>query len=188
MKFRSTRPHMAAHFLRCDAMKTCFKCLLTKSLEEFYKHSAMGDGRLNKCIACTKADVARHRQQNLESIRAYDRMRGAMPHRLAARREYLSTPEGKAAHRRALKASQLRFPEKRKARIALGNAVRDGRVIPWPACAIPECDCKPEAHHADYARPLDVVWLCERHHKDTHKLARAMAREAKAPDLTRKAI
>ena len=25
-----------------------------------------------------------------------------------------------------------------------------------------------EAHHEDYTRPLDVVWLCRRHHKGLH--------------------
>lgn len=32
-------------------------------------------------------------------------------------------------------------------------------------------DCsKPEAHHPDYANPLDVVWLCPAHHKQAHAL------------------
>jgi len=36
--------------------KICFKCLLEKSLEQFYKHPTMGDGHLNKCKECTKKD------------------------------------------------------------------------------------------------------------------------------------
>src|ERR1700760_3015968 len=38
-------------------MKICFKCLLTKSIDEFYKHPAMSDGHLNKCKSCTKEDT-----------------------------------------------------------------------------------------------------------------------------------
>jgi hypothetical protein len=37
--------------------KTCFKCLCKLPLEAFYKHAAMGDGRLGKCKECTKKDA-----------------------------------------------------------------------------------------------------------------------------------
>ena len=156
-------------------MKRCFKCQCEKPLEDFYRHSAMGDGRLGKCKECTKNDVKRHRQENLEAVRAYDRLRGSMPHRVAARKEYAKTTDGKLAHARARKASAARFPARNKARTTLGNAVRDGRVIPWPVCAVPECCGKPQGHHPDYSRPLDVVWLCDKHHKEAHALVKQAA-------------
>ena len=136
-------------------MKKCFKCKEEKELTEFYKHGAMQDGRLGKCKQCTKQDVARHRSENLSEIREYDRRRSLLPHRRERNREV--TAAWRAAN-----------PERRAAQLALLAAVKKGEVTPWPVCAMPECDGKPEAHHPDYSRPLDVVWLCSAHHKQAH--------------------
>lgn len=149
-------------------MKTCFKCLQSLPLDAFYKHSAMGDGHLGKCKECTKSDVKNHRAENLERIRAYDKLRASVPHRIAARKEYAKTDAGKAAHKKALHVSKFRFPERAKARNAVSNATRDGRLEKLP-CFV--CGERAEAHHPDYSRPLDVVWLCVHHHKQAHAIA-----------------
>ena len=136
--------------------KRCFKCACEKPLEGFYKHAQMSDGRLNKCIACTKNDVNAHRQANLERIRAYDKMRASQPHRMALAK-------------RVNAEWQAKYPERRAANVTLGNAVRDGRIKKQP-CWV--CGLKAVAHHPDYDRPLDVVWLCQPHHKQTHALVK----------------
>jgi hypothetical protein len=38
--------------------KKCFRCKESKEINQFYKHPEMHDGRLNKCINCTKKDAS----------------------------------------------------------------------------------------------------------------------------------
>lgn len=158
-------------------MKTCFKCGTEKPLSEFYKHSKMADGHLNKCKSCTKSDVTAHRAANLDRIQEYDRQRGMLPHRVAARQEYQQTEAGKSAVLRSHQRSKKRHPDRYKARNAVNSAIANGRLVPWPACAFVPCtDPKVEAHHPDYSRPLDVVWLCPTHHKQAHALFTSLIR------------
>lgn len=148
-------------------MKRCFRCLCEKPLDAFYKHSQMSDGRLNKCIECTKADVRKNRLEKLEQYRSYDRTRSSNPDRVAARRAYAKTPEGKLAHARANARWIVAHAIRRKASNAVNNAIRDGKLIPEP-CFI--CGAKAQAHHPDYSRPLSVTWLCPSHHKAAHRI------------------
>lgn len=67
-------------------MKECFKCNKVKGLSEFYKHSEMKDGHVNKCKECNKLDVQRNYAQNREHYREYDMKRN----RLDLRRMLLS--------------------------------------------------------------------------------------------------
>jgi hypothetical protein len=145
--------------------KRCFKCQQELALEEFYRHPRMKDGRLNKCIECAKRDVTANRLEKLSYYRIYDKQRAFLPHRIEARRAYMQTQKGKAAHAAALRRQQIRFPKKAKARQIVRNAVRDGAIARQPCI---KCGAKAEAHHPDYDRPLDVVWLCPQHHKAAH--------------------
>ncbi len=155
--------------------KRCFKCLCDKPLEDFYKHSAMGDGRLGKCKECTKADVRKNRTEKIAHYRAFDKARASQPHRVAARAAYSKTPAYAESHAASAKRWANKHPERRKASHIVSNAVRDGKLIPWPVCAVPECCGKPQGHHPDYSRPLDVVWLCVKHHKEAHALVKQAA-------------
>lgn len=147
--------------------KVCFKCQVEKALTEFYVHPQMGDGRLNKCKECARKDVRANYEANVDYYREYERSRSMLPNRVQARKRYQSTPPGKAAVRRAHDKFVANNPEKRAAHVAVGNAVRDGRLRKQP-CEV--CgEKKAQAHHDDYSKPLAVRWLCVPHHNEQHK-------------------
>ena len=144
--------------------KMCFKCLCKKPIGDFYQHRQMADGRLNKCKDCTKNDARAHRAENLAEVRAYDRMRGSMPHRISMRMEYAKTEAGKLSSSAAKSKYEREHRDRKIANTAVNNAVRWGAMLQWPVCAVPDCAVeKTEAHHPDYGNPLGVVWLCKRH-------------------------
>ena len=135
-------------------MKRCFKCGIEKDIAEFYRHPRMADGHLGKCKECTKRDVAAHYRDALEKIIAYERARQQTEHRRAKQRQY-----GRARARRS--------PEKNRARLITKRAVLRGLIARLP-CAVCGQTGAVEAHHTDYSKPLDVVWLCHSHHKQVH--------------------
>lgn len=158
-------------------MKKCFKCSIDKPLSEYYKHKAMADGHLNKCKQCTKKDVHKHRDENIEKIRAYDRDRPNKIERAKQSAEYHKTEKGKDVRFIATKTYRAKNPLRYKATSAVGNALRDKRLFRPSNCESCNADCKPQGHHDDYLKPLSVRWLCTRCHADFHKNAREILRE-----------
>ena len=57
---------------------------------------------------------------------------------------------------------------KRAAWGAVADAVKDGRLLREP-CEVCGATDDVHAHHNDYARRLEVSWLCRTHHADHHK-------------------
>ena len=138
--------------------KECFKCKTIKPLLEFYKHSKMLDGHLNKCKECAKNDVLLHREKNLEKIRQYDRDRAKNPDRRKANTEI--TKIWRSEDRR-----------RQKAHNAVSRGIKKGILIRQPCCRCNEINSL--AHHDDYDKPLDVMWLCQPCHKQRHKEIKA---------------
>lgn len=62
------------------------------------------------------------------------------------------------------KAYRKRNPAKVAARKAVFSAVRSCLLIK-ELCF---CGEESEAHHPDYSKPLDVIWLCRKHHLEIH--------------------
>jgi hypothetical protein len=62
----------------------------------------------------------------------------------------------------------------RRAHKAVENALIRGTLHRNP-CMVCGTQDRVQAHHEDYSRPLDVVWLCPTHHKARHREMRCNA-------------
>jgi len=132
-------------------MKPCIHCKEIKLLGEFYKHPRMADGRLNVCKPCKRL-YARHYAKT-------DAGRISSTRRQRTKRRHLWQNEYRKK-RRAM------APEKYRARNIAWAAIRDGKIFKQPLCQFPGCEStRVEGHHEDYSHPLDVLWLCRKHHR-----------------------
>ena len=133
--------------------KKCFKCGAVKELAEFYRHPQMKDGHLNKCKECTKIDVFTNYRRNRQHYAEYERERSKRPKR-----------KGRALEYQRKRRSEN--PMKYRANTKLGNAKRSEEIVQGECeiCGAPNT----EGHHDDYEKPLDVRWLCRKHHLQKH--------------------
>lgn len=134
-------------------MKTCAKCGQEKSRDQFYAHPKGKDGLFAKCKDCQKADVRANYAAKRGQYQAYDAKRNATEERRQHRRD-------------AGRQHYWSHHDKAIARIALKRAVRNGAIVRGP-CTV--CgDPNTEGHHHDYSKPLEVEWLCFKHHREDH--------------------
>ncbi len=135
--------------------KTCKICLVEKPLDEFYllflktkTQTAKHEGR---CKECRRIEGRLHKRKTYDPI--------------AARKQQIKRRDsGRMAI--SFARSVLKYPEKNKARYTLHNAIATGKIIRQP-CEV--CGKKEsQGHHEDYSKPLEVKWLCRRHHADVH--------------------
>lgn len=136
-------------------MKTCRTCGVENKIEEFYVHSEMADGHLNICKDCIKNNVRTRREMFPEKVRAYDMSRANKPNRVKTKREV-------SARRRREVAGYS------AAHNAVTRAVKAGALLKEETCGLCGSGGRLEAHHCDYSKKLDVVWLCIACHRRLH--------------------
>lgn len=127
-----------------------------KNISNFYT----GD---SSCKECRRALIAARRADKIEEIREYDRKRGQLPERKAR------VKENNGRWPRSPKLFRSKHPEKYAAHIAVGNALRDGKITKPNECERCGADWQLHGHHEDYAKPLEVVWLCAECHGARHR-------------------
>ena len=149
------RPVTTLMTMTCPS-KRCFKCGEEKPLAEFYVHSRMADGHLNKCKACARRDTSLNYHAKRSAKAEYERRRQDDPDRRKNKAEY-------QRKYRSNETGRL----KSWARCATRRAIASGLLVVTPCEA---CGAKDNlhAHHDDYRQPLRVHFLCFGCHMARH--------------------
>jgi len=123
-------------------MKLCGRCKAEKPIAEFNKDRYAKSGYRSQCKDCMAEERKRLRKHY---------------------KEWRSKPEIKQKY---AKYRRDRYQENKKKQAARYMASRLDRPCFCESCGI---QCKPEAHHCDYDKPLEVMWLCRKCHNQWHK-------------------
>lgn len=122
----------------------------------------MGARRTCNCGVCRKC------KDRIRKKAIYDAMTTEQKRAKARRRDPIKR---KLSQQRAQATQRKRNADKITARKAVQHALRSGKLEKRPCerCARENWDV--EAHHPDYRKPLEVMWLCNHHHKEVHREA-----------------
>ena len=136
-----------------QSTKFCGTCNLHKPINHFYRSILNKDGLLGRCKECQSAAVIKKRK---------------------------STAPKEIAHHKKFWLADNKL--KVKAHRDVSYAVKTGKLIRQPCerCGTAE---HVVAHHEDYSKPLDVVWLCKHHHKERHLEIDKENKDKPKPDM-----
>lgn len=96
----------------------------------------------------------RYRERNREALKLYARKYRAEK----------GSPRDKEKQKATLAAWVKKYPERRRAHHKVRYALAAGKLkrTPCVVCGVTTV----QAHHEDYSKPLDVIWLCPIHHHE----------------------
>lgn len=133
-------------------MKVCSKCGSYKPWSGFYKNTRYADGYQGVCRECQNK---RMRELELSGVRD------------EVVKRYRKSNKGRAVKVKNQAKYAASNPEKCKAHGIVSRAIKAGQLTRG------QCEvCNAEnahAHHDDYTKPLDVKWLCHKHHVEYHQ-------------------
>jgi hypothetical protein len=176
---------MAKHQARAGAAaaapattKTCRRCGFEKPIAEFRPQHRV-------CRLCQSAlrreaywrNPEKERQQmrerrRTEGFREYAReyRRRNIEKYRARNRAWFKTELGREQNRRSKAAYRARNLDKISVRNASRRAMKRGEIERATVCEALGCDRtdRLHAHHSDYSKPHDVVFLCVLHHAAVH--------------------
>lgn len=144
--------------------KFCHGCERELPVEEFHKNRRRKDGLQTQCKFC----IEQYRRQRLENPEARERQ-------YEAQREWCRRNRPRIRER--VRGYNARNRDKERARQRVKHALKMGRLTKPDHCDLCGETGRIEGHHADYAKPLEVQWLCSQCHHDVHK---SLVRAARA--------
>ncbi len=178
-------------------MKTCKKCGIEKQETEFFKKKDRWlEGT---CKECRKQRVLEKIANDPEKHKKKERLRSEKRRKTEEWKEWRKDHQerkrkeisekslrdyheknrlekqkiwksnNKDKLRQYTRTARQKNPFKSAARTYVYAAIKEGILIRPLECSRCLKECKSEAHHEDYMKPLEVIWLCRSCHGKEHR-------------------
>lgn len=134
--------------------KRCSRCKLVLDLSRFSKNWRSKSGYRSRCKSCGVFEAGEWYKRNKLASKIYHD-------------KWKRTEAGIESKRRSNARREREQPWRGKAVRAVNNAIRDRRLFRGP-CEVCGTTERVQGHHDDYSKPLDVRWLCFKHHLEFH--------------------
>ena len=140
-------------------MRTCIKCGEEKPIEEFYtgtyqRKTGVFAATINRCKKC----VNKRRRELLRS-KGPDHTSGIWKQRWNSNKEI---------ENRKRREYTSKHPDRASAKEMVARAIQKGLLVRSLICETCGLTGRIDAHHEDYSKPLEVMWLCRSCHMLKH--------------------
>lgn len=156
-----------------DGAMLCRICRMAKPVADF---TTIHGKPITKCKPCEAERTRRARLANVERYAALRRRRywADIGKSRRQNREWARTERGRETNCEAVGRYKKRHPERVSAQRKLQTAIKRGAIQRPDVCQIAGCDCagRLHAHHSDYAKPLDAIFVCHEHHEYLHHVGK----------------
>lgn len=145
--------------------KTCNQCGENKRAEDYYMAKK---ARANICKRCANERTKKYRAARPEQYKKTARLRARKRRADGVKFPCELTEKFRLSRISSVQNYRKSNPLKAAAQTASANAIRDGKLIRQP-CEVCGTTSKVQGHHDDYSKPLEVRWLCPKHHSAHHR-------------------
>ena len=135
--------------LKNETVWYCPGCHGWKSSDGYYKDKRTPNGLKSQCKDC-------HIEGNMRTRNPENARRINREHMRRARK----TDSKKFRSRERAAGRKRKHTKKTEARYQLNLAVKRGDIIRPKKCSVCNKEKRITAHHPDYSKPLNVIWLC----------------------------
>ncbi len=154
-------------------MKICTGCGKEKDESSFSKASKGKNGLSARCKDCrnqyyqdNKVKILAQCKMYRESHKEEKSLRDRKYFERNREKILVRCRNNKEERRKADKKYRENHSDKRRARGQSRYQIDKGNIVRQPCekCGQPNA----HAHHEDYLKPMDIIWLCQKHHMRHH--------------------